>query len=302
MGAKIQFRRGTAAEWSSANPVLLDGELGWESDTTKAKMGDGNTAWNDLPYGGAGGMGPQGDQGETGPAGPAGPTGATGPKGDTGTISDISGVPTGTLDPSSDYILFQDTSASNVTKRDFVRAVAVNVTYNNSTSGATAVNVQAAFDEAFASISSIHGDITTINSTLSGLGTAATKNTGTSGHTLGFLDGINVYSKAQSGAPVSLTQAATIAVDFSLANHFYTTMTGNNTLGNPSNMHAGQSGIIELKQDGTGSRTLAYSSAWKFANGADKVLSTAANAIDILCYQVSQDGSTIFANLIKNFS
>lgn len=46
----IQKRRGTASEWTSANPVLLSGEEGYETDTGFEKIGDGVTEWNDLPY------------------------------------------------------------------------------------------------------------------------------------------------------------------------------------------------------------------------------------------------------------
>lgn len=46
----IRDRRGTAAAWALENPVLTLGELGWERDTRKAKLGDGATAWNDLAY------------------------------------------------------------------------------------------------------------------------------------------------------------------------------------------------------------------------------------------------------------
>ena len=45
-------RRGTAAAWQSANPILANGEMGYESDTTWTKRGDGVHHWNDLPYGG----------------------------------------------------------------------------------------------------------------------------------------------------------------------------------------------------------------------------------------------------------
>jgi hypothetical protein len=48
---QLQFRRGTAAQWTAVNPVLADGELGLESDTTKFKVGNGSTAWNSLSYG-----------------------------------------------------------------------------------------------------------------------------------------------------------------------------------------------------------------------------------------------------------
>jgi hypothetical protein len=50
MATKIQVRRGTAAEWASANPVLSAGEPGFETDTGLFKVGDGSTAYNDLPY------------------------------------------------------------------------------------------------------------------------------------------------------------------------------------------------------------------------------------------------------------
>jgi len=52
MAIQIQFRRGTAAEWTSANPVLAQAEMGVETDTRAYKLGDGATAWNTLPYGG----------------------------------------------------------------------------------------------------------------------------------------------------------------------------------------------------------------------------------------------------------
>jgi hypothetical protein len=50
----IQIRRGTAAQWTSANPTLTAGEQGFETDTGKMKIGDGSTAWTSLAYLGAG--------------------------------------------------------------------------------------------------------------------------------------------------------------------------------------------------------------------------------------------------------
>ena len=46
----IKLRRDTAANWTSANPVLAEGEMGIETDTKLQKNGDGTTAWNSLPY------------------------------------------------------------------------------------------------------------------------------------------------------------------------------------------------------------------------------------------------------------
>lgn len=48
--AQIQQRAATAAQWTTKNPVLLNGEYGFESDTKKQKVGDGVTAWNSLSY------------------------------------------------------------------------------------------------------------------------------------------------------------------------------------------------------------------------------------------------------------
>lgn len=46
----IQFRRGTAAQWTTANPVLANGEFGWESDTGEFKIGNGAATWTALAY------------------------------------------------------------------------------------------------------------------------------------------------------------------------------------------------------------------------------------------------------------
>jgi hypothetical protein len=50
MASVIQIKRGTAAAWTSANTVLAAGEIGFETDTKKMKVGDGSTAWNSLGY------------------------------------------------------------------------------------------------------------------------------------------------------------------------------------------------------------------------------------------------------------
>lgn len=47
---QIQVRRGTASQWTSANPTLSAGEWGLETDTLKTKIGDGATAWTSLAY------------------------------------------------------------------------------------------------------------------------------------------------------------------------------------------------------------------------------------------------------------
>lgn len=48
MATRMQQKRGTAAEWAAANPVLSDGEIGFEKDTGIVKLGNGSSTWNQL--------------------------------------------------------------------------------------------------------------------------------------------------------------------------------------------------------------------------------------------------------------
>jgi hypothetical protein len=109
---------------------------------------------------------------------------------------------------------------------------------------------------------------------------------------------ISVASAWSAAAPVALTDGATITPNFSGGVNFTVTLAGNRTLANPSNQKAGQAGVIAIKQDATGSRTLSYGANFKFPGGTAPVLSTAANAVDLLYYFVEANG-TIHASLAK---
>lgn len=50
MPTRIQMKRGTAASWTAANPILSDGEIGFETDTSKIKIGNGTSTWTALNY------------------------------------------------------------------------------------------------------------------------------------------------------------------------------------------------------------------------------------------------------------
>ncbi len=117
----------------------------------------------------------------------------------------------------------------------------------------------------------------------------------------GAIDTAQTWTKGQRAEVTALTDAATIAVDFADSNNFSVTLGGNRTLGNPTNQVAGQSGSLFVTQDGTGNRTLSYSSDWEFAGGAAPTLSTAANAVDRIDYIVRASGS-IHAVLTKAFA
>lgn len=104
-----------------------------------------------------------------------------------------------------------------------------------------------------------------------------------------------VWSSAEE---VTLTDAATVAVDMSTFINAVLTLGGNRAMGNPTNEKVGQTGYIRIVQDGTGSRTLSYGTDWEFAGGTAPVLSTAASAQDLLFYQVLAT-NRIFASLVK---
>ena len=75
MAYRIQIRRDTSFNWTSNNPILLQGEFGYELNTGYAKIGDGQTAWTALDY--FGGTGPTGSTGVTGSTGFGVPTGGS---------------------------------------------------------------------------------------------------------------------------------------------------------------------------------------------------------------------------------
>lgn len=102
---------------------------------------------------------------------------------------------------------------------------------------------------------------------------------------------------------VGLTDAATIALNMAAGFNFSVTLGGNRTLGAPTNAIEGQSGLILITQDGTGSRTLSFASAWKFAGGTPTA-STVAGTVDAIAYQVTTGGGSpvIRATYIKAFA
>ena len=100
---------------------------------------------------------------------------------------------------------------------------------------------------------------------------------------------------------VSLTDAASVAVNMALGNNFALTLAGNRTLEAPTGVTPGHTGHIYIVQDGTGGRTLAYNNAYVFISGTAPTLSTAANAVDLLVYN-AQTTTAISTLVVKAFS
>ena len=91
---------------------------------------------------------------------------------------------------------------------------------------------------------------------------------------------------------ITLTDGANIIPDFASGNNFIVTLGGNRILNNPTGVTTGQSGVIIIQQDATGSRTLGIHSHFHFAGGTAPTLTTTANAVDVIGY-VAYGATTI---------
>ena len=91
------------------------------------------------------------------------------------------------------------------------------------------------------------------------------------------------------GAITTLTDAATIAIDMDDNNNFKVVIAGDRTLGNPTNVVEGQTGFIEVHQDSTGGRTLAYAANYRFVGGTPPTVNSTASAVSVLGYAVMAD-------------
>ena len=151
-------------------------------------------------------------------------------------------------------------------------------TYNPSTGTVTAT----------AFVGALTGNVTGNTSGTAATVTGAAQSNITS---LGTLTGLTVSGSVSltGGAAANitaLTDGSTITIDMSTACHHSVTLGGNRTFAAPSNQAVGQSGSIFITQDGTGSRTASFNSAFKFAGGTAPTLSTAASAVDRIDYVI----------------
>ena len=99
---------------------------------------------------------------------------------------------------------------------------------------------------------------------------------------------------------VTLTDAASVAVNFNTGNHFLVSLAGNRTLANPTNGKVGQVGHIYIVQDGTGNRTLSYGNMYNFPSGTAPVLTSVSSSVDLLVFS-QRATSVLDAVIIKDF-
>jgi hypothetical protein len=115
------------------------------------------------------------------------------------------------------------------------------------------------------------------------------------------ISGTLVVNARSFGSVSSTVTSGVILIDFSANNNFDITLRGNSTLAPSVAPSGGQSGAIYIRQDGTGSRTLAYSGGWSFSNGSAPTLTTSASGTDLLAYYAASP-TVIVGSLIAAVS
>lgn len=112
--------------------------------------------------------------------------------------------------------------------------------------------------------------------------------------------GDNAHSGVASNAFTELTDAATVAVDFTAGNNFYVTVGGNRTIGAPTGVVVGQSGVLIVEQDASGGRTTTFNAAWDFGDTGNPTPDTTAAKKAVVAYSVDWD-STIICTFVGDF-
>jgi len=108
-----------------------------------------------------------------------------------------------------------------------------------------------------------------------------------------------VNALAQRDVPLPLVDAATILVDASAHNSFSVTLGGNRTLDAPSNLADGMLLNFAIRQDATGSRTLAFDAIYDFGEAGAPILSTAASVVDYVMGYYDSTSNKILASFRK---
>ena len=157
-------------------------------------------------------------------------------------------------------------------------------------------------------------NVTGVNSNLTNFlknGSAVDLRTGTVGTTGGagnlvFSSGPTLSGKVRFSASSYMdidtvsASGSTVTLDMDQTNQFRVDMGANVTTFNVTNAADGQGLVIRFAQDSTGSRTIAWPSEFKWPGGVTPVLSTGANAVDVL--QATRYGSVWYGNLLKGFA
>ncbi len=305
MFIRLQLRRDTSAAWIAANPILASGELGIETDTNKFKLGNGNTPWSALAYGGI-----QGPQGATGQQGATGLTGTAGSKWYSGT-----GVPSNGSYLVGDWYLnvsngdvYEKTSTSTWTLRD-------NLTGPQGETGPTGPQ-GATGPQGPAGAQGATGPQGPAGAAPTPGGTPNSvqfNDGGSFGGDAGFVYDKTTKVLTLGGQAVlslqTLTDGASVAWNVAEGSKAKVTLGGNRTIAAVTGAVEGASYSLWVIQDATGSRTLSWTTtgAGSFDFGADgaPILTTTANRADLLGFEAISIGGTLklrFVGIKRGFA
>lgn len=116
-------------------------------------------------------------------------------------------------------------------------------------------------------------------------------------------DVTNAWTQSQYTTTTVLSAGATINVNLNTSNKFRVVLNvASGTLANPTNPHDGQNWEVLAVQDGTGSRTLAYGSKYRFPGGVTPTLTTTANRADILTFSYDSVSDKHIGSIIQNIT
>ena len=107
------------------------------------------------------------------------------------------------------------------------------------------------------------------------------------------------YTRTHNFNATTLVEGTSIAWDLSQNQVAKVTLAGNRTLSNPTNAVDGAVYILVVKQDGTGGRTLSFSSDYKFSGGTAPTLTTAASKADVITFVC--EGTALLGVASQNF-
>lgn len=115
------------------------------------------------------------------------------------------------------------------------------------------------------------------------------------GSSVARLNATQTFTRAQTTAPFVVPPSTSIDTDAAQSNLFLLGLTANSTLNNPSNLQPGQAITYRVKQDATGNRSLTFGTVFKFPSGVAPVLTTVANAVDVISGFVNDDSNILCA-------
>jgi len=268
----FKLRRDIAADWTSNNPVLHDGEPGIETDTYKFKIGNGIASWSDLDY--------FVDQTFIAAmiATAAEASGVVSVFGRSGTVVAQTGdytktqVGLGSVDNTADTA--KPISTATQTALDLKASVSALTSHTGDTANPHAVT------KTQVGLSNVDNTADTAKPVSTAQQTALDLKATIAAPS--FTGGVTITGKFVN-TPVTLTDAAPVATNAALGTYFRVTITADRTLANPTNPVDGQRVIWEIEQGSGGSKILTLGSDFAFGSDlTEVVLSITAGKKDLI--------------------